>query len=447
MRITKNIYVAFASLLVAVGALVALNVTGTATQAVSSYRDCENDTIIKCGAVTQTELLQKYDSNTGDVQHIYSHYGISRSDIAGQTSEVKSGVVYQDGRVVVDGKTVATGAYSLARLPFYSKTGEAPRTIKINGTTLYEGPNMSIFVRPVDAYVFMRNGQFHGAVLSACGNPLMATPVTPPAPKPQPVYSCDSLQATKIDRTNFKFTSAATAKNGASIVSYTYNFGDNHTETTTSSSVNHTYSKPGTYTATLSVTIKVGATTKTITAEACKTTVKVEAVPVTPLYSCNSLTARIVKAETRTYGYTLNFTAEGGATLQKVVYNFGDNTSATFNKVTDVQHSYAKAGSYKTVATVYFNVKKGETTSVVSRTCTVTINISQEMCTVPGKENLPKNSPQCAETPITPQTPPTLPQTGMEDLLSGGLGLSSITAAGYYFVNSRKSLIDALLKR
>jgi hypothetical protein len=457
MRITKKVFAAFAGMIVAVGAVVALNATGT--QAISSYRNCNADAIIKCGAITETELLQDYDNNVGDVKHVYSHYGISRSDIAGTTSQIKHGTVYQNGNVVVEGKTVATGAYSVSRVK-YTSAGE-PRTVTINGTTYYEGPSMAIFLQPVDAFVMFRNGQFYRAVLSACGNPLMATPVKPPV---QPVYSCDSLKATKITRTEFKFTSAATAKNGAEIVNYTYDFGDGKKQTT-GASVNHTYAKPGNYTVTVTVNVKVNGVIKPVTGAQCKVTIKVEAVPVKPLYACNSLTAQIVKAETRTYEYTLSYTAEGGATLKKVVYNFGDSTTQTYDaaKASKVQHSYASAGSYKTTATLYFNVNNG--TEVVEKvlTCEVAINVVRENCTMPGKEHLPKNSPECAEKPEvcempgkqhlpknSPEcvvTPPELPQTGLGGMLSGGMGLGSIAAAGYYWVNSRKSVITALYKR
>src|SRR5690606_38835222 len=124
------------------------NVTGTAGQAISSFRNCNDDAIIRCGAITQNELLQKYDQNVGDVKNVYSHYGIGRGDIAGTTSDVKVGTVYQDGRVVVDGKTVATGAYSLSRVRYTSQG--TPRTVTINGKTYYEGPSMRIFTGPVD---------------------------------------------------------------------------------------------------------------------------------------------------------------------------------------------------------------------------------------------------------------------------------------------------------
>lgn len=124
MRIAKKFYIAAASLVVAVGALVAIN--ATAGQAISSFRNCNDDAIIRCGAITEAELLQKYDQNVGDVQAVYKHYGITRADLAGTASTIKHGTVYRDGRVVVDGKTVATGAYSVSRIKYTSAGQPTP---------------------------------------------------------------------------------------------------------------------------------------------------------------------------------------------------------------------------------------------------------------------------------------------------------------------------------
>ena len=86
------------------------------------------------------------------------------------------------------------------------------------------------------------------------------------------------------------------------------------------------------------------------------------------------------------------------------------------------------AGS--TTARVYFQAKVN---------CPTT---PPEMCTVPGKENLPKNSPLCVVTPTTPSTPATpteLPQTG-------GTGLFAVVAAivalgAGYLVTTRKTYL------
>jgi hypothetical protein len=44
-------------------------------------------------------------------------------------------------------------------------------------------------------------------------------------------------------------------------------------------------------------------------------------------------------------------------------------------------------------------------------------------------------------------TPPTIASTGPTDILAGGAGLSSLTAAGYYWRASRRRLLGSLLNR
>lgn len=473
MRIAKKFQIAAASLVVAVGALIALNATGTTTQAVSSFRNCNDDAIIRCGAVTEAELLKYYDENKGDVQNIYKHYGITRGDLAGTSSTIKHGTVDRQGNVYVDGKVVATGAYSVSRVK-YTSAGE-PRTVVINGKTYYEGPSMAIFTGSVDAFVYMRDGKFHKAVLSSCANPLIATP-TPEPPK-KPVFTCEALQAKELSRDRYRFTASASASNGARIVNYTFNFGDGTIENSDSNVIEHDFA-PGTYTITVVANVNVNGEMKIAASENCKTRITVKEEPKTPIYECTNLTAQPITNKARTFAYTLTYKAEGGATLDEVTYNFGDGNSETFTNegtsATNVEHQYANPGTYKTVATLYFTVKNGLKTTVETKSCEVEVTVPKpDNCPLPGKEqypkdspeclpcptnpNLPKDSPKCVPCPTNPElpsdsdkcgeTPPELPKTGIDMFIGGSLGLGSISAAGLYWSASRRSLLDALLKK
>ena len=76
----------------------------------------------------------------------------------------------------------------------------------------------------------------------------------------------------------------------------------------------------------------------------------------------------------------------------------------------------------------------------------------EDYCEVPGKEHLPKNSPECKEdetpeTPTTPETPKEIPQTGATAALAVLAGLSSIGGATAYYLNSRRSLKNFLLRK
>lgn len=442
----KKMYLVISSILIAIAVLVTVNLTNTKTLAADGPRDCNNNSIIYCGALSQGELLGKFDQNsTGDLPAIYSHYGIARSDIAGATSEVKMGRAFRDGRIEVDGRVVATNAQSLGR---GNAAGSHP--LQINGRTYYESPSSTIFLSDsISAYVLMRNGQFYSAVLASCANPMVATP------KPQPIYSCDALKANKISRTEYDFTTATTAINGAAVAGYSYDFGDGSTANSATPNVHHAYQKAGSYTVKVAVQINVNGGVQTVTGPQCQTVVVVEEQPPTPVYTCNSLSARVISLQDRSYEYKLAYTAEGGAKLASVDYDFGDQQKVTVNGTADqtVNHSYDKAGSYKTTATLHFTVNENGVPATKDVNCEVAISISPEMCAL--IPSLPKDSPECQPVtppvapvvPAPPAPPAELPHTGLDNVLGGGLGIGSLTAAAYYWQDSRRNLASKLFNR
>lgn len=100
--------------------------------------------------------------------------------------------------------------------------------------------------------------------------------VTPPAV--QPVFSCDLLHVTSQGDRAFKYSVDATAKSGATITGYTFDFGDGNSVNTTVNNTTHTYAKDGTYTSTATVKFNVGDSQKTAS---CSQTVTVTT-PTTP---------------------------------------------------------------------------------------------------------------------------------------------------------------------
>jgi len=411
----KKLYIVAAAI-IAMGAVVIANLSGTTSQAVRDARDCNNNSIVYCGALSQSELLKNYDANkTKDLKAIYDYYGISRDDMAGKTSQVKMGKMYKDGRIVVDGKTVATGAHSVGRQ--YAKN---TKKVVINGKTYYERTDASGFNTDyIDAFVLMRNGEFYRAILTSCSNPVVATPTPKPTPKPQPSCECESVKAEKKTRDTYLFTASAKVKNGAKIVKYHFDFGDGKKESSTSNIIEHTYEKPGNYKITLTIDVKMNGEVKTVTGGDCKTEITVAEAP---KYACDGLSARLIKKEDHGYEYSLAYTAENGATLKNVEYDFGDDTKKTFaaDEAVIVEHSYAKAGAYTTTATLHFNEA-----NVEDQQCEVTV------------------SPASTEVPPKEETPAELPKTGAADMVAAGVGLSALIGAGYYWAVSRRALLDA----
>jgi hypothetical protein len=147
---------------------------------ISSPRDCDSNAVITCGALTTAELQQRY-KNKG-VASIYDYFKISASDISNIHENAVAGRVYKDGKVTVEGITVATGARTAGRENIAGST-----KVTSGGVTFYtRAPSVSFHPDYINAFVIMDSGQFKFAILGACGNPVSATAVpkktTPAAP-------------------------------------------------------------------------------------------------------------------------------------------------------------------------------------------------------------------------------------------------------------------------
>lgn len=366
--------------------------------------ECGDNSIIRCGAMSADELKTKYAANASDLQAIYTHYGIDANDIA-NSSSAKTGYVNPDGTVTVAGKVVATGAYSVGRTVQSGGTA-----IKItDATTVYEGQGR--VHSTLSAYVFFNDdGSFKAAIIKVCGNPVKATPV----PVVKPVYSCDTLKASKISRTEYSFTTTANAKDGATIKGYTYNFGDGVTQTGTDV-IKHVYSKADTYTTTVTVQIDVNGTVQNVAGN-CKATVTVEAEMAQACEVATGIVSQVDKQKIDNVAFTTDLTK-----CDKVKYC----DTATMTYVTVIP------GQKKDSYTTDYSKCKVNVCDTTTKT-TVTIDNSTFKNDTTGRYT--NDQSKCAPTP------PELPHTGVAEMLGGGLGAGALTLAGYYYFISRKML-------
>src|SRR6266496_2359597 len=127
----RKFYLSLGGLAVVLGAVLLLNVfNGNSSAALP--RDCDNNSIIYCGASDVNELKQKINDNkTGDLFTIYNSYGISVSMLL----SAKMGEVRKDGTVVVDGQVVVTDAMSILCQKFVGSIIKS-----INNKTYYNSP-------------------------------------------------------------------------------------------------------------------------------------------------------------------------------------------------------------------------------------------------------------------------------------------------------------------
>lgn len=283
---------------------------------------------------------------------------------------------------------------------------------------------------------FTVDGQDRVVDVPACATQITIQPVVQP-----PVYRCDGLAAVKLGTSNrqYRFTTSLTAQNGAVLKNIAYNFGDNTpVVNTTNRTVDHTFpantgNAAVNYNVKAVLTFTVNGQDQVVESPACATQISVPPTPVTPIYTCDGLV--ITKLSDVQYRFTTSLTAQNGAVLKNIAYNFGDNTLVVNTLQTTVEHTYAAPGEYNASAVLTFTVN-GQDQVVASDNCKASTDKPPVIpkCPIPGKEHLPKDSPDCVETP--PETPPEetppaetvteLPDTGAGSVI--GMAVSTIAA-------------------
>lgn len=177
-------FVLLSGLLLILGMFIPLSMNNSALAEVSfsSTRNCDSNAIIYCGAMTTSELIQKYNTSSS-VQAIYNCFGITSADVNSMGTTAVAGQVTSANTVLVNSKIVATDAITGGR---QSMPGSI--VVDCDGVSVYKRPpSVSFLSSPLDAFVVMKNGQFAFAILASCGNAVSATPVIPPpAPKSTP---------------------------------------------------------------------------------------------------------------------------------------------------------------------------------------------------------------------------------------------------------------------
>jgi len=442
----KRFYASLAALTMVVAGLLLFNFMGADSNA-ALPRDCDNNSIIYCGAITPSELADRYNANkTGDLKTIYHSYGLTDYEMTHAGSVAKIGEAHRDGRITVNGETVATGLTSIGRQMLYANRTK----VKIGNKYYYEGSPQYSYAKGVESivvYVFFDNdGNFKAAVMTSCGNPVHAHP------KPKPVYSCKALTAQTISRTERKFMASAEAKNGATIVSYTYEFGDGTAETTAAPTKSHVYDKPGNYSAKLTANIKVNGKTIPVTGPACKTVITVSTPPPVPEYLCNAIS--VDKIDRTHFKFSTDYTVTN-ATFKKVTYIIRDAQGNEIAQLDGDTYAQDKPADYSVQAIVTVEVK-GEEKTATSDSCkaqfTVTPPHKVQVCDQhTGKvitvEEKDKDKYKPVGDVACQPAPPELPHTGPADTIGSIIGVGSLIASIGYYVASRRGLLAELLGR
>ena len=361
----------------------------------SQAAGCNSFNVVYCGTHSMSELQTAYSRT--EIKELYKEWYVTETMVQGG-SNMREGVVDANGNITVDGRVVATNAITVQ-----SKAGtrqpQPQRNYKTsNGYTYYQYTTGQSFVDGPKSYNiyawFDNNGSFITGVIKDCGNPVWGNPTTPPA---KPALTCDALQVTEISRNTFKFSVKATAKGGASITSYTYNFGDNNIKTTNSSEIQYTYAKEGNYTVTITVNGKETGEVKRQNPN-CQKTVTVKPEP------------KMIVCDLNTKKYPTEI-KESEFDKSKHSKNPNDCKEAPAKITVCVIEEGGKKYTKE--------IKKEEFNEKIHKT----------------------NLDECKETPTPTPTPsPELPKTGASDAIMSALGLGGLTTATIAYIASRRQM-------
>jgi PKD repeat protein len=105
---------------------------------------------------------------------------------------------------------------------------------------------------------------------------------------------------------------------------------------------------------------------------------------VVPNYNCSELQMNPVSGQLNTYNFSSKVTYGNGATINHVVYDFGDGTSQTVtNPAQVIPHTYTKEGTFTAKVTAYFNLPGAQVSGgVTNGSCAkaVTIHLPVYLC-------------------------------------------------------------------
>jgi hypothetical protein len=399
---------------------------------------CDDYAIMYCGATSPSQFINKINSDGRHNDHkaIFANFGLVPAEYGKFARTAKQGTLHENGNITVDGVVVGRSTMNVGRV----HDSNFSQRISINGQDYWGGSFASTYhANTADVMVmFDDKGVMQFAVISSCGNPQRIT-----ANKPS--YSCDRLQKTKVDSTKntYRFTTKASAAQGAQVVKAVYDFGDGDTKTVTdlSQTVQHTFTKNSKVRVTVYVKVP-GGNVVTTTGPDCITEITFQPPETpTPTAYCYSLQATLLDQATRNYKFVVTAQFSSGVTFTGADFNFGDGATmrglVPNGKTATVRHAYAKVGTYTATSTLHFTTSTGQKgTSNCEATITPT--------TVECKPGIPQGSPQCEQqrkqdcVAEGKGSECELTNTGPGTIIAAVFGgVSTVAGAGHYFFRRR----------
>lgn len=247
---------------------------------------------------------------------------------------------------------------------------------------------------------------------------------------------CTALLTTILSSNQVRVDEVSFTANDAAVNNVTINYGDGSQETVNFNQLpkTHTYANEGSYTirATLNTTFE--GQSKQVTSNSCtaKVTVKKEK---QPKFACEEF---VLKMNDRTANVSFKPVASDGAVFKDATIKYyadgvekNNKTTNQLNgegKVVDSFTYDANAKDLEVIATVRFNIGEGKNMYSQQVVCKgkAVLGTTIEKCPIPGREHLPKDSPDCKDEPTPPTT---TPDTGAGSI--AGI-LTAVAAAGAF---------------
>ena len=461
----KQLFIVSAFMVAMAGAI-SLGLASKQLTHAASIRECSSNSIDYmnenggCGAANPTEYIQDMRTNRpSDLQTIAknftSEFNLQPSQYDDFAAHAREGVAYKNGTVVVDGQTVLTDAWSIGR-----QTKSYSHTMVIPGAgTFHVSRSQDVFaVNSIDVMVYFNDdGTVRFIAMNPCGNLMGGNKVTPTA-------TCKALNGSQTDKANpnhWTFTTSAEFGGNASLNRVEYHFtdtGETVTEHSLTTPVDHVFKKAGTVTATVYANVPGG---HVIVAKVISCSKQINFVA--PMVACVNLQTAALDEQKTSFRFTVIAKMDKYSTLNSADFTL-DNTQTTAGvtaKDTNgniyKDYSFTDYNTHTVVAKLNFTTFNG----VTSVTCKASVTPTKPpMCTVPGLENLPPNSPECAyctvpgytnlpanspqcqQTPppttVTTSTPPVLPNTGPGDIFGLFTGTTAVGAVAHRAFASRR---------
>jgi hypothetical protein len=267
---------------------------------------------------------------------------------------------------------------------------------------------------------------------------------------PHPYATCDRLRAVVVNeqKRQYNFVVTGTAKNNVGIRGANFIY-DGQKVASDSWTDSHTFNDYAAHKIVAEINFVVEGKIVVKTSPDC-----VVELPATnaPYATCDLLKTTVVDAGKRAYKFELSGTAKNGATIKGGTFEYDGLAVGGVTPVNGVMtdtHTFADKVGHNVIGKIVFVINGAEVVKTAADCATTIAPVDTPMCTVPGKGNLPANSPECYENCKVPGkenlpknspecVPPVLPNTGAGNVIGLFAGATVLGTVAHRVFSRRR---------